>query len=161
MVALSYWWICLHTYRPSWRHKLTAKWNLWERLLRKVTTLFFVLFCLKSRFSHSRKAFILVLSSFILQTCLCCGARLAPALLGCWQGSGPSALSFSALQVGDPPHILWCCKRLVFKILASQKVFQQVKIEREVEKRLFPHVLWTGWERGLWRLMDSSWGLLK
>lgn len=50
--------MCLHTYRPSWRYKLTVKWRIWERLLRKASTSFFVLFFLASGLSHSRKPFL-------------------------------------------------------------------------------------------------------
>lgn len=50
--------MCLHTYKSSWRYKLTVKWRIWERNLRKASTSFFALFSLVSWLSHSRKPFL-------------------------------------------------------------------------------------------------------
>lgn len=98
MVALSYWWMCLHTYRSSWRYKLTVKWGLWERLLWKVNTSFFVLFSLKSRLSHSRKPFVPGLTHIVLSSSRhACPAALDLCLISLAANKAWSHLSYPQL----------------------------------------------------------------
>lgn len=133
MVALSYWQMCLHTYRSSWRYKLTVKWGLWERLLGKTNPSLFAFFSLTSRLSRSRKPFVPGLSHLLLSSSRhACAAALDLWLLSL--AASPSALSSAGAQVRDPPGMLWCCKRLIFKILASQQFCQWSRLEKGAER---------------------------